>query len=286
MALNIGLAAVKILSGIVGRSQALIADGIESLADIGGNLIAFGGIRIASQPADHNHPYGHGKAEPLASVLISFLLGGAVIVIAISSVRSLIHPQPLPAPWTLVVLALIFTTKEVLFRFTERRGTDAGSNVLVADAWHHRCDAITSFAAFIGISLSLLFGWRFADAAAAMIAAGIIAVNAHRIGRQALAELMDESPEPALEAKILDVAVGVPNVRGLDKCLVRKMGLEYYVELHLLLDGSLTVHKGHEIAHEVKDAVQNQIAGVADVIVHVEPVIEKHPSENPAPLPK
>src|SRR5919199_3616249 len=199
---NAVLALAKLLAGIAGHSYALIADAVESGADVLSSIIVWGGLHISAQPADENHPYGHGKAEPLAAGVVGIMLLGAAVGIAIEAIREIRTPHHAPAPFTLAVLMAVIFIKEVLFRFVVRVGTEVDSTAVVADAWHHRSDAITSAAAFIGISVALVMGpgWEAADDWAALAAAGIIAFNGARILRPAVHDLMDRAPSADLRA--------------------------------------------------------------------------------------
>jgi len=270
---NILLAATKGLAGIVGNSYALIADAIESSFDVASSLVVMGGIRIASIPADEDHPYGHGKAESLAALIVAVALCTAAAAIAIQSVREIVTPHHAPAPFTLAVLVGVVLTKETLFRFVMKTGTLTDSTAVKTDAWHHRSDAITSAAAFVGISVALIggAGYESADDVAALFASGIIAFNGIRLLSGAVREIMDAAPPAQLEDGTRRAALGVPGVVGLDKCYVRKMGLEYFVDLHVIVDGNLSVRSGHGIAHEVKNAVRKSEPRVTDVLVHIEP---------------
>jgi len=267
------LAAIKIFTGIVGNSYALIADGIESLTDIFTSSIVLTGLYFASKPADEDHPYGHGKAEPFAGIAVSFGIFIAAMIIVVQSVYEIITPHHAPAPFTLIVLIVIIITKETLFRFVIKVGTTVNSVAIKSDAWHHRSDAITSAAAFIGISIALIGGdgYESADDFAALFASVIIIINAYRIFKPALFELLDTAPPVQIVQKVRDVAVKVENVMGIDKCFVRKMGFDYFVDIHVLVDANLPVHKGHEIAHKVKDELMKEYANISDVLVHIEP---------------
>jgi cation diffusion facilitator family transporter len=268
------LVAVKGIAGVVGHSHALIADAIESTTDIFSSLIVFGGIKIAAIPPDANHPYGHGKAEPLAAILVSVGLYTAAAAITIQSIREVLNPQYAPAPFTLLVLVLVVITKEGLFRYVDKVGQSTGSTAVKTDAWHHRSDAITSAAAFVGILVAVVGGegYEVADDWAALFASAIIAFNATWLIRPALAEIMDTAPDSDVEREVRDVAAAVPEVLGLDVCFVRKMGLDFYVDLHVVVDGDLTVSEGHRIAHKVKDAVKGSNPKISDILVHIEPV--------------
>ena len=272
------LAAIKIFTGIVGNSYALIADGIESLTDIFTSSIVLTGLYFASKPADENHPYGHGKAEPFAGVAVSFGIFIAAMIIIVQSIYEIITPHHAPAPFTLIVLILVIITKETLFRFVIKVGTTVNSVAVKSDAWHHRSDAITSAAAFIGILIALLGGTGFesADDFAALFASVIIIINAYRIFKPALFELLDTAPPTQVIQKVKDVAGQVENVMGIDKCFVRKMGFDYFVDIHVLVDANLPVYKGHEIAHIVKDQLMNEYSNISDVLVHIEPFFGKN----------
>ena len=267
------LAAIKIFTGIVGNSYALIADGIESLTDIFTSSIVLTGLYFASKPADEDHPYGHGKAEPFAGIAVSFGIFIAAMVIVVQSIYEIITPHHAPAPFTLIVLILVIITKEALFRFVIKVGTSVNSIAVKSDAWHHRSDAITSAAAFIGISIALLGGegYESADDFAALFASVIIIINVYRIFKPALFELLDTAPPTQVVQKVRGVAGKVENVMSIDKCFVRKMGFDYFVDIHVLVDANLPVHKGHEIAHKVKDELMKEYSNISDVLVHIEP---------------
>lgn len=270
---NTLLAATKGIAGIIGNSYALIADAIESTTDIASSFIVWGGLKISALPPDADHPYGHGKAEPLAAVVVSLTLIAAAIGIAIQSVREIVTPHHAPAPFTLAVLVLVVVTKEILFRFVFKVGQGVNSIAVKSDAWHHRSDAITSAAAFIGISVALIggMGYESADDWAALFASSIIVFNAYRILRPAISEVMDAAPSSELEDDIRQVAQRVQGVIALEKCFIRKMGFSYYVDLHVTVDGALSVRHGHDIARQVKQTICTSHPNVAEVLVHIEP---------------
>lgn len=272
-ALNAVLAVVKVSAGILGNSYALIADGIESSLDIFSSLLVWAGLRFASLPPDESHPYGHGKAETLAAIATALVLLGTAFFLALQSIREIQTPHHTPAPFTLAVLLVVILSKEFWFRRMIHYGTSLGSQAMESDAWHHRADAITSVAAFLGISIALLGGPKFesADNYAALVACGVIAVNGIRILGPALNEAMDTAPAPHIAQSVRVAAREVKGVEGIEKCRVRKMGLEFYVDLHVLVNGQIPVVEGHTIAHAVKDAVRSSIPSIADVLVHIEP---------------
>ena len=270
---NALLAAIKGTAGVLGNSYALMADAIESTTDIASSLIVWSGLKIAARPPDADHPYGHGKAEPLAAVVVSLMLGAAAIGIAIESVSEIHAPHHAPAAFTLVVLVLVVVTKETLFRFVFNVGRGINSTAVKSDAWHHRSDAITSAAAFVGISISLIggAGYESADDWAAMLASAIILFNAYRILRPAINEVMDSAPSSEVDQGIRQAAKRVDGVIALEKCFIRKMGFSYYVDLHVTVDGELSVRQGHDIARQVKQAIRTSNPNVAEVLVHIEP---------------
>lgn len=284
--LNVALAAVKLIAGIVGHSYALIADAIESMSDVVSSIVLLIGLRYAMRPPDDNHPYGHGKAEPLAATVVSLALFAAAVVIAVESIHEIQTPHSTPHAFTLVVLALVVLVKEGLFRYVLKVGNAAESTSLRTDAWHHRADAITSALAFVGISIALIGGpgWEAADDWAALLASGIIMFNAYLLVRPAVMELTDSVPDTRLRQDVRKVAKDVPGVQALEKCFVRKMGFDYYVDLHVIVDREMPVWQGHEIAHLVKDALRAAHPEIADVLVHIEPTARTFGETSPRGL--
>jgi cation diffusion facilitator family transporter len=281
---NACLVVVKFFAGIIGHSNALIADAVESSADIFSSLIVWMGLSIAARPADEDHPYGHGKAEPLAAAVVSLMLLGAAIGISIIAIRDIRTPHHLPAPFTLFVAAGVIVIKEILYRRVSRVGREVGGTAIVADAWHHRADAISSLAAFIGISIALLGGrgWEAADDWAALVAAILVAVNGVRTLRPAIAGLMDEAPDRSVKERVLHAASGVDGVRSVENLNVRGSGLGFYVDLHVKADPKLRLDEAHEIAAKVKYAIFAAVPSVVSVLVHMEPYKENRKlSEDP-----
>lgn len=270
---NAALAVIKFLAGIFGNSYALIADGIESTVDIFSSFLVLLGLRYAARPADENHPYGHGKAEPLITFAVVVFLVLSAFTIAWQSIQNIQTPHALPESWTLWVLAGIILWKETSFQVVLRRSKKLGSSSLKAEAWHHRSDAITSVAAFIGISIALFGGEGFevADDYAALLAVGFILYNCYGIFRPALSEVMDENNHDTLVEEIRQVALTVHGVSDTEKCFIRKAGMKYHVDLHAHVDGKLTVREGHDIAHELKDTLRREIPQLGHVLIHIEP---------------
>lgn len=270
---NASLALIKGIAGIFGNSYALIADAIESTTDIFSSLLVLFGIKYANKPADEDHPYGHGKAEPLITFLVVGLLILSAVVIAIESIDNIKNPHELPKPWTLIVLGIIIIWKEASYQIVMRKSKLINSSSLKADAWHHRSDALTSVTAFIGICFALYMGPGFeaADDWAALVASAFIIYNSYKIFMPALSEVMDEDNFHELENKIRKLSLEVKGVEGTEKCYIRKSGMQYHVELHALVNENLSVRVGHEIAHELKDELQLKIPQLGYVIIHIEP---------------
>ena len=273
MLLNMVLAVVKVLAGLIGHSYALIADGIESAADIFGSLIVWSGLRVARRSADTAYPFGYGKAEALAAAAVGLMLVGAAIGISIEAIREILIPHHAPAPFTLVVLVGVVLIKELFFRRVQRAAVASGSTAVRADAWHHRSDAITSLAAFIGISIALIGGpgWEQADDWAALLAACVIVYNGVQVMRPALQELMDRAPgEPLLE-RVERAAHSVTGVLATEKLKMRRAGTAYYVDLHVQAEPTLSLHEAHILSGMVKSAIRAAVPEVSGVLIHMEP---------------
>lgn len=269
---NLGLAVVKLAAGLVGNAYALVADAIESMTDIVGSVVVWGGLHIAARPADERHPYGYGKAEALAALAVTVIIAAAGLGIAFEAVREIVTPHHAPAPFTLGVLVGVVVVKELLFRLVLRASRDGDSAALAADAWHHRSDAITSAAAFVGIAAALVGGpgYESADDWAALLAAGVILYNAYRLSRQPVRELMDTAPSDLID-RSRAAAATIPGVVNLDKVMARKSGTRYWLDMHVRVDPAMTVRDAHSLAHRVKDHLRASVPGIQDVLVHVEP---------------
>jgi cation diffusion facilitator family transporter len=273
MCVNAALAVVKIVAGIAGHSQALIADGIESTADLFSSLVVWSGLRIASRSADEQYPFGYGKAEALAAGIVGLLLLLAAIAIAVESIHQILTPHFTPRPFTLLVLVGVILVKEVWFRRVRRLGEDVGSTVVSADAWHHRSDAITSAAAFVGISVALIGGpgWESADDWAALLASAVIVHNAAGVLRPAVHDLMDRAPGEAMLTRVTAAARAVPGVQAVEKLKVRKVGMGYYVDLHVQADPRMALHDAHVLSGMVKSAIRSAVPEVYGALIHMEP---------------
>ncbi|PLK44307.1 cation diffusion facilitator family transporter [Emticicia sp. TH156] len=270
---NIALAIIKWLAGFFGNSYALIADAIESTTDIFASMLVLMGIKYASRPADDNHPYGHGRIEPLVTFLVVGFLIMSATLIAHESINNIRTPHHLPKAWTLIVLGVIILWKEVSYQIVMKKSRETNSSSLRADAWHHRSDAITSIAAFIGITVALIMGkgYESADDWAALFASGFILYNCYLIVRPALGEIMDENLYDDVIAAIRLKSMEVDGVIETEKCYVRKAGMKYHVDLHVIVDAHMTVREGHAVAHRLKDYLQAEMPELDQILIHVEP---------------
>ena len=270
---NIALAAIKGFAGFFGNSYALIADAIESTTDIFSSLLVLFGLKYAKRPADDNHPYGHGKIEPLITFLVVGFLITSATIIAYESIMNILTPHKTPKSWTLLVLGTIILWKEISYRVVLKKSIQTNSSSLKADAWHHRSDAITSIMAFIGISIALIFGkgYETADDWAALAASLFIFYNGYLIFRPALGEIMDEHLYDDLIDEIRQVSSNVDGILGTEKCFIRKAGTKYHIDLHAQVNGKISVKEGHDLAHKLKDRLRRDIPNIGHVLIHIEP---------------
>lgn len=270
---NLLLAIIKWLAGFFGNSYALIADAIESTTDVFGSFLVLFGLKYSNRPADENHPYGHGRAEALVTFIVVGFLVFSAVLIAYKSVLNLAEPHDLPKPFTLIVLGAIIIWKEISYRLVLKKSKETNSSALKADAWHHRSDAITSVAAFIGITIALVMGkgYEYADDVAALFASCFIIYNSYLIFRPALSEIMDEHFHDDLIDEIRMVAREVDGVIDTEKCYIRKAGMKYHVDLHAIVNAHITVKEGHHISHLLQDTLHEKIPVLGNVLIHIEP---------------
>lgn len=270
---NFFLAIIKALAGFFGNSYALIADAIESTTDIVASFLVLFGLKYAKRPADENHPYGHGKIEPLITFLVVAFLVTSATIIAYESIENIQTPHKLPEPWTLIVLGGIILWKEISFRVIMKKSKETNSSSLKADAWHHRSDSITSIMALIGISMALVLGegYESADDWAALLASAFILYNSYLIFRPALGEIMDEQRYDELLKEIREKSVEVKGIIGTEKCFIRKAGMKFNIDLHAIVDGKISVKEGHDLSHQLKNHLKKEISHLENVLIHIEP---------------
>ena len=278
MIANAALAVVKLIAGIVGNAYALVADAVESFTDVISSLVVWGGLAVAAQPADEDHPYGHGKAEAIAAAVVAVMVIGAAVALGIEAVRQIRTPHRLPDSWTLVVLVAVMLAKWVLAQRVRQVGDSLGSTAVRADAWHHLSDAVTSGAAFVGIGVAILgyrltggIAWAAADDWAALLASLVIGYNGFTLLRPAIHDLMDRMADDDVVESVRTAAETVPEVRAVEKLFVRKSGFAYRVTAHIQADALMSLEDAHLLGHRVQDAIQAAMPQVQHVLVHMEP---------------
>lgn len=277
LAANVLLAGGKLIAGVVGHSYALIADAVESLADMLGSVVILGGLHIGAREPDKDHPYGHGKAEALAATIVALMVliaGAGVLVKSFDSFRERAAP---PASWTLGVLIVVVLVKGALYLRGRRLARATGSAALGVDASHHLSDAVSSLAALTGVALAVLKGWTWADGAAGLVGGALIVVNGAMLLRAPVHELMDKEPH-GVPGDAASAAAEVPGVRRVQKALVRQSGPWLWIDMHVWVDPDMSVRDSHRLAHAVKDAVRARMPRVRDVLVHVEPDAAARPA--------
>lgn len=270
---NLFLAIVKAIVGLVGHSFALVADAIESGADVLSSLIVLLGLRTAAKAPDEDHPYGHGRVEAVTAIVVAGTLIIAACIIALEAVRNIFTPHELPKHYTLIVLVIVVVIKEIISRRMSHVAEHINSSAVKVDAWHHRADAITASLAAVGISIAIIGGkgYESADDWAALLASFIIVYNAYHIFKPALEEMMDKAPPVDDIEEIRKLARQVPGVLDVEKCFMRKSGFEYFIDIHVIVDGNANVKEGHRIGHAVKDFIMSHKPMVYDVLTHIEP---------------
>ena len=270
---NTGLAVTKLVAGIFGNSYALVADAVESTADIFSSLIVWSGLSVSSRDPDETYPFGYGKAESLAATIVSLMLLGAAVGISIEAIREIVTPHHAPAAWTLAVLVAVVIVKSILSRRVGHVGRSIGSSAVQADAWHHMSDALTSAAAFVGISVAVIggAGWEAADDWAALVASGIIVYNGISMLRPAIADLMDRSAGPEVLIPVREAAEAVPGVLATEKLAMRRTGMTYRVTIHVQTDSEMPLREAHILGGMVKSAIRIAVPQVQSVLVHMEP---------------
>lgn len=272
MSVGAVLAAAKIWIGLNAGSTSVVSDGLEAAGDVLSSGIVYAGLWLASKPPDHEHPYGHGRYETLAGLAIGAMLLLAGAGIFWHSLISLGEPAQLEMYALYPLIAAVFL-KSGLAAVKFRTGKRIASTSLEADGWHDVTDLLSTFVALTAVLLTLASPQRFgsADHIGGMIIGLIVFFLSVQVVRRTIGQLLDTAPEPRKLAQIRTVALSVPGALGIEKCLARRSGLKYYVDLHLEVDPEMTVRASHEIATQVRIAVKQELPWVADVLVHVEP---------------
>ncbi len=271
--LSLALAILNIVVGLRTGSTSVIAIGTEFAGDVLSSTVVLVGLFLAARPPDENHPYGHGRLETLAGLLVGVVLvfGGGLV--AFRSLRTVARSHLPPGAAASAVLAIAMAVRATMFLVKFRTGRQIGSASLLADAWNDAVDVLSATVAFVAVGLTRLDPGRFleADHYGGFVVGLVVVVTGVRVARDASLDLADTMPDPAKLAELERVVREVDGVRGVEKQLARKTGLQYHVDLHLEVDPDLTVRASHGIAHDVKERVRQRLPWVADVLVHVEP---------------
>lgn len=277
LVVNLALGTVKLVGGIVGQSFALVSDAVNSIGDSVGSVIVLFALGVAQKPPDAGHPYGHTRAEAVAGLSVAWLIAFSAVAIGWEALNHLFERQSVPAPWTLWIAAANVVLKEALYRINLYIGERIGSQSLVANAWDHRADALSSLAVVVGVGLVQWKGaeWAAADEIAALVVVAAILFSAFRLLRTSAGELMDQQAEDKIVDAIRESASQIPGVRKIEKLRVRRSGMELFADMHLEVDPQITVERGHRIGHDVKSRLVNEFAALRDVLVHLEPETNK-----------
>ncbi len=279
---NVGIGVVKCLVGYWGQSRALVVDGIHSLSDLGSDVAVLVGIRMATTPPDSKHPYGHHKATSLVTLLIAVGILLFCLLIMVDSTRALLRGTTVVPHWpTLATAILSLLAKEILFHRTRQVAIECHSTMVLANAWHHRTDSLTSVIAAVGIAVVLLLGpaWSFLDAVIGIAMAGYLATSGTLLGWRAVHDLMDSAPEEAVIDDLREHVLEVSGANGYHEFRARRVGDRIEVDLHLLVPPKLTVEEAHQVARRVKLAIRQAHPEVLNVLVHIEPDIPEHRQE-------
>lgn len=279
LVVNLLLSAAKLVAGIIGRSAAMTADAVHSFSDLATDVVVIAFARISSKPQDESHDYGHGKYETLATLLISLALavvGSGILVSGIRSIRVVIEGGTLPRPGAIALVAAVVSIvgKEILYRYTVRVGRRIDSPSVVANAWHHRSDALSSLGTLVGIGCAYFLGerWRIADPIAALVVALFIFKIAFDLIRSGLDELMERSLPTETEAEILRIITADPAIREPHNLRTRRIGASIAIEVHVRVDGEMTVRHSHELTVDIERRLRERFGAGTMIAVHVEPV--------------
>ena len=271
-AINCALASLQVTFGILGKSQALLADGLHTISDLSTDFIVLFASRRAAKEADKSHPYGHGRIETLASLLLGAILAAVGAGIGMRGVNSILSPtQVTPEVITVFFASLAIVAKEGLYRYTMKAARQHHSTLLESNAWHHRSDALSSIVVVVGISAQLL-GIPYMDAAAAVIVAGMIMLMGFRLGRTALNELIDTGLDFDLVDEVRTAMLADNSVVGIHNLRTRSMGGQGYIDAHIEVDSDLTVSEAHYIAHKIEHRVKKRFPKIIDVQIHIDPL--------------
>lgn len=276
---NLVLSFAKLAAGIIGRSGAMIADAVHSFSDLATDVVVIAFVRISSKPRDDGHDYGHGKYETLATIIISLALGvvgAGILVNSIRDIRVVVDGGLLPRPGLIALAAAVLSivAKEILYRYTVREGRAVDSPSVVANAWHHRSDALSSLGTLVGIACAYFLGqkWRIADPIAALIVAVFIFKVAFDLIRTGLDELLECSLPADVEQEILQIVAADPGVREPHNLRTRRIGASIAIEVHVRMDGAMTVAQSHALTVDIEHRLRARFGEGTMIAIHVEPM--------------
>ncbi len=279
MFVNILLFIFKLVAGILGRSGAMIADAVHSASDFATDIVVLVFVRISSKPRDDDHKWGHGKYETLASLIIGvalFAVGIEIFVDSAEKIAAVIAGEIIPRPGVIAIVAAATSiiAKEALYQYAMCVGRKIDSPSVIANAWHHRSDALSSVGALLGIGMAYFLGekWRIADPIAAIAVAALIVKVAYDLCRTALAELLEKSLPQEMEEEILSIISTTPNVHKPHNLRTRRIGSNIAIEVHVRVEGSMTVHDSHEISREIEHSLRARFGERTAVAIHIEPL--------------
>ncbi len=269
--INVALSAIKIIAGIVGRSSAVLADGVHTLSDVATTFVAIIGLKVSSKKADASHPYGHEKYEPIFAKIISIFLALTGAFIGYEGIKILVSGNiQIPSNIALIAALISIITKEAMYRYTIVTAKKIKSFSMEADAWHHRSDALSSVGTFIGV-LGARLGLRILDPIAAIIVSVFIIKMGIDLYLKSIRGLVDESADKDIVKQIEEIASSVKGVKSISDLKTRTFGSKLYVDIDITVDGNITVREGHDIAGVVHDLIEDKIDDVKHCMVHVEP---------------
>ena len=279
MFVNMILFVFKLVAGFLGRSGAMIADAVHSASDFATDVVVLAFVRISAKPRDDDHKWGHGKYETLASLIIGvalFAVGVEILLDSAEKIKAVAEGEVLPRPGAIAIIAaaVSIVAKEALFQWTVRVGKQVESPSVVANAWHHRSDALSSIGALLGIGAAYFLGekWRIADPIAAIVVAALIIKVAIDLCSTALAELLEKSLPKEVEEEILAIILATPNVYKPHNLRTRRIGSDIAIEVHIRVDGNMSVFASHEISKEIERALRARFGERTAVAIHIEPM--------------
>ena len=276
---NLVLSIVKLIAGLVGRSGAMVADAVHSFSDLATDVVVIAFARISAKPRDPGHDYGHGKYETLATIIISLALavvGAGILVDSIERIRIVLDGGLLLRPGVIALVAAVVSiiVKEILYRYTVRVGRQIQSPSVIANAWHHRSDALSSLGTLVGIGCAYFLGskWRIADPVAALLVAVFIFKIAFDLIRNGLGELLEQSLPEDVEEEILHIVTANPEVREPHNLRTRRIGASIAIEVHVRMDGRMTVEHSHDLTVEIERRLRERFGEETMIAIHVEPI--------------